>query len=236
MSVATHWGSYVAVVDSGRLVRIEPRGDYPAPSPIGPGMVRAAADSARVLRPAVRKGWLNGLSRRGRRRPRTGGRRRHGHAPQRTERSRPGPARARKIPTAAATCWIRRPTRPWPPASSTSPARRPPCPTPPATPWCCTPTGSSNAAARTSTPACTIAAARQGCGGGGAAPAPRTGGQPATAWYRLKAANAASTTAATRVMNRNGTCLTRVRPPRMPSAATDHSPATEPIPTDTGAP
>ncbi|MFH9111614.1 molybdopterin-dependent oxidoreductase [Streptomyces globisporus] len=63
MSVATHWGSFVAVVDSGRLVRIEPRGDDPAPSPIGPGMVTAADDNARVLRPAVRKGWLNGLPR-----------------------------------------------------------------------------------------------------------------------------------------------------------------------------
>ncbi|WP_433544515.1 molybdopterin-dependent oxidoreductase (plasmid) [Streptomyces sp. CA-294286] len=60
LSVATHWGSFVAVVDSGRLVRIEPRGDDPAPSPIGPGMVTAADDRARVLRPAVRKGWLNG--------------------------------------------------------------------------------------------------------------------------------------------------------------------------------
>ncbi|MEX1652049.1 molybdopterin-dependent oxidoreductase [Streptomyces pseudovenezuelae] len=63
MPVATHWGSFVAVVDSGQLVRIEPRGDDPAPSPIGPGMVTAAEDSARVLRPAVRKGWLNGLPR-----------------------------------------------------------------------------------------------------------------------------------------------------------------------------
>ncbi|MEU2779967.1 molybdopterin-dependent oxidoreductase, partial [Streptomyces sp. NPDC007162] len=63
MPVATHWGSFVAVVDSGQLVRIEPRGDDPAPSPIGPGMVTAAEDGARVLRPAVRKGWLNGLPR-----------------------------------------------------------------------------------------------------------------------------------------------------------------------------
>ncbi|MGA5498095.1 molybdopterin-dependent oxidoreductase [Streptomyces cinereoruber] len=63
MPVATHWGSFVAVVDSGRLVRIEPRNDDPVPSPIGPGMVTAADDNARVLRPAVRKGWLNGLSR-----------------------------------------------------------------------------------------------------------------------------------------------------------------------------
>ncbi|MER6398759.1 molybdopterin-dependent oxidoreductase [Kitasatospora sp. NPDC001603] len=63
MSVATHWGSFIAVVDSGRLVRIEPRSDDPAPSPIGPGMVTAADDSARVLRPAVRRGWLNGLPR-----------------------------------------------------------------------------------------------------------------------------------------------------------------------------
>jgi biotin/methionine sulfoxide reductase len=60
VSVATHWGSFVAVVDSGRLVRIEPRHDDPAPSPIGPGMVTAADDSARVVRPAVRRGWLNG--------------------------------------------------------------------------------------------------------------------------------------------------------------------------------
>ncbi|TKT04795.1 Asp-tRNA(Asn)/Glu-tRNA(Gln) amidotransferase GatCAB subunit C [Streptomyces lasalocidi] len=63
--VATHWGSFVAVVDSGQLVRIEPPGDDPAPSPIGPGMVTAAEDSARVLRPAVRKGWLDGLPRAG---------------------------------------------------------------------------------------------------------------------------------------------------------------------------
>ncbi|MET9496934.1 molybdopterin-dependent oxidoreductase [Streptomyces sp. NPDC006552] len=65
MPVATHWGSFVAVVDSGRLQRIEPRGDDPAPSPIGPGMVTAAEDSARVRRPAVRKGWLDGLPRAG---------------------------------------------------------------------------------------------------------------------------------------------------------------------------
>ncbi|SMQ19671.1 hypothetical protein SAMN06272771_6160 [Streptomyces sp. Ag82_O1-12] len=63
LPVATHWGSFLAVVDSGRLVRIEPRGDDPTPSPIGPGMVTAAEDSARVLRPAVRKEWLNGLPR-----------------------------------------------------------------------------------------------------------------------------------------------------------------------------
>ncbi|MFC5183658.1 molybdopterin-dependent oxidoreductase [Actinomadura harenae] len=60
VSVATHWGSYIAVVESGRLMRIEPKPDDPTPSPIGPGMVKAADDSARVLRPAVRKGWLNG--------------------------------------------------------------------------------------------------------------------------------------------------------------------------------
>ncbi|MFJ4621008.1 molybdopterin-dependent oxidoreductase [Streptomyces sp. NPDC088812] len=63
LSVATHWGSYVAVVDSGRLVRIEPSGDDLVPSPIGPGMVTAADDGARVLRPAVRRGWLEGLPR-----------------------------------------------------------------------------------------------------------------------------------------------------------------------------
>ncbi|SDF36042.1 biotin/methionine sulfoxide reductase [Lentzea fradiae] len=60
LPVATHWGSFVAVVDSDRLVRIEPAPGDPAPSPIGPGMVTAAEDSARILRPAVRKGWLDG--------------------------------------------------------------------------------------------------------------------------------------------------------------------------------
>ncbi|MFE1272886.1 molybdopterin-dependent oxidoreductase [Streptomyces sp. NPDC058758] len=63
MPVVTHWGSFIAVVDSGRLLRIEPRRDDPAPSSIGPGMVTAAEDGARVLRPAVRKGWLDGLPR-----------------------------------------------------------------------------------------------------------------------------------------------------------------------------
>ncbi|WP_033250688.1 molybdopterin-dependent oxidoreductase [Kitasatospora phosalacinea] len=65
LSVATHWGSFTAVVDSGRLLRIEPKEDDPAPSPIGPGMVRAAEDGARVLRPAVRRGWLDGRPREG---------------------------------------------------------------------------------------------------------------------------------------------------------------------------
>ncbi|MFF9501200.1 hypothetical protein [Streptomyces sp. NPDC014656] len=40
---------------------IEPRGDDHTPSPIGPGMVTAVEDSTCVLRPVLRKGWLNGL-------------------------------------------------------------------------------------------------------------------------------------------------------------------------------
>ncbi|MFI5966445.1 hypothetical protein ACIA8J_30345 [Streptomyces asoensis] len=56
MPVTTHWGSFEAVVDSGRLVRIEPRGDDPAPSPIGPGMVKAARTARGYCVPRYAKG------------------------------------------------------------------------------------------------------------------------------------------------------------------------------------
>lgn len=53
---AAHWGSYEI---GGETLR--PLADDPAPSRIGKGWVSAARDKAsRILRPAVRKGWLEG--------------------------------------------------------------------------------------------------------------------------------------------------------------------------------
>lgn len=64
------------------------------------------------------------------------------------------------IQTAPSTFSTRPPTRLWEPAPNTSPTPMPTCPTPAATPSCSTPTASSNAAARTSTPACSASPTR----------------------------------------------------------------------------
>lgn len=65
MTVA-HWGSY-CLIDEGRGVRLEPDVTDEDPSRIGAGWVSAARDKkARVLRPAIRKGWLAGDGGRGR--------------------------------------------------------------------------------------------------------------------------------------------------------------------------
>lgn len=53
---AAHWGTY-RITGTG----LEPLADDPAPSRIGRGWLSAARDpSSRILRPAVRKGWLAG--------------------------------------------------------------------------------------------------------------------------------------------------------------------------------
>lgn len=46
------------MVRDGRVVALEPIAEDPEPSAIGPGMPAALYDEARVLRPAVRRGWL----------------------------------------------------------------------------------------------------------------------------------------------------------------------------------
>lgn len=65
---ATHWGADEVVSRDGRIVSIEPSPRDPDPSPIGPGMISALGDATRVLRPAVRRGWLDRLERTGSRR------------------------------------------------------------------------------------------------------------------------------------------------------------------------
>lgn len=55
---AAHWGAYRVVDDGAALAPLE---DDPKPSRIGRGWLSAATDrQSRILRPAVRQGWLDG--------------------------------------------------------------------------------------------------------------------------------------------------------------------------------
>lgn len=62
---STHWGAYRPRVESGRLVAMDPAPWDPDPSRIGASMPEAVTGPARVLRPAIREGWLKGGGRRG---------------------------------------------------------------------------------------------------------------------------------------------------------------------------
>ena len=55
---ATHWGTYFAEVEDGRLVALRDYARDPAPAIIGPGLVDAVDDAARVRRPMVRRSFL----------------------------------------------------------------------------------------------------------------------------------------------------------------------------------
>ncbi|MEL6196516.1 MAG: molybdopterin-dependent oxidoreductase [Pseudomonadota bacterium] len=55
---SSHWGAGLAVVDGGRLVDVEPHPADPAPSPINANIASSLNGAARVLRPAIRAGWL----------------------------------------------------------------------------------------------------------------------------------------------------------------------------------
>ncbi len=67
----THWGSYHAETEDGRLVGLRPVGDDPYPSPIGRSVVDAREAPSRLLTPMVRRGFLEDG-------PRKGGNRRGG--------------------------------------------------------------------------------------------------------------------------------------------------------------
>ncbi|MBK3843201.1 molybdopterin guanine dinucleotide-containing S/N-oxide reductase [Paraburkholderia aspalathi] len=54
----SHWGAFEAVVENGRLIRCEPFRKDPAPSRLLNSMVEQVYSPLRVLRPAVRRGWL----------------------------------------------------------------------------------------------------------------------------------------------------------------------------------
>lgn len=57
---STHWGVYEVEVENGRVARLKPFKHDPQPSPIGNAIPGALTSPTRVLRPAVRKSWLEG--------------------------------------------------------------------------------------------------------------------------------------------------------------------------------
>src|SRR5271155_1525218 len=58
MLTSTHWGSYRANFSGDKLVGLDPVPWDPNPSPIGQSIVDGIGAPCRVLRPAVREGFL----------------------------------------------------------------------------------------------------------------------------------------------------------------------------------
>jgi len=54
----THWGTYRARIEAGRLVELHPFEHDPDPSPIGRSIPGVLTDAARVRRPAIRRSYL----------------------------------------------------------------------------------------------------------------------------------------------------------------------------------
>ena len=57
---ASHWGIGLARTDGERILAIEAHASDPAPSAINDNIASSLSGAARVLRPAVRKSWLEG--------------------------------------------------------------------------------------------------------------------------------------------------------------------------------
>lgn len=67
-TVATHWGTYRARESAGGVVSLEPLACDPDPSPIADAMIAGRTDPCRILRPAIRRSFLeNGAASRERR-------------------------------------------------------------------------------------------------------------------------------------------------------------------------
>jgi len=62
-STSTHWGTYYAEVEDGKLLAVHDYEGDPAPAIIGPGIVEAIGHETRVGRPMVRRGWLDAFER-----------------------------------------------------------------------------------------------------------------------------------------------------------------------------
>jgi biotin/methionine sulfoxide reductase len=58
-TVAAHWGTYRALLRDGRVAALEPIAEDPEPSPIANSMIDALDNPSRILRPAVRKSFLD---------------------------------------------------------------------------------------------------------------------------------------------------------------------------------
>ena len=57
---STHWGTYEVEAEQGRVLRLLPFAHDPDPSPIGDSVAAAVSGRSRILRPAVRKSYLQG--------------------------------------------------------------------------------------------------------------------------------------------------------------------------------
>ena len=57
---STHWGVYEVEVENGRVARLKPFEHDPDPSPIGNSIPGALHSPTRVLKPSVRKSYLDG--------------------------------------------------------------------------------------------------------------------------------------------------------------------------------
>lgn len=57
--VITHWGSYRAQFEGGRVGTLVPIAEDPDPSPLAASMIDALDNPSRILRPAVRKSFLD---------------------------------------------------------------------------------------------------------------------------------------------------------------------------------
>lgn len=55
---STHWGVYEVEVEGGRVARLKPFAHDPDPSPIGDSIPAALTSPSRILRPAIRRSWL----------------------------------------------------------------------------------------------------------------------------------------------------------------------------------
>ena len=55
----SHWGAFRVTVDGGELVAVDGHPDDPAPSPLLGNFLDGIRHEARVLRPAIRRGWLD---------------------------------------------------------------------------------------------------------------------------------------------------------------------------------
>ncbi|MEM1432005.1 MAG: molybdopterin-dependent oxidoreductase [Pseudomonadota bacterium] len=58
---ASHWGIGQATVVDGRIVSVDGYDDDPDPSPINDSIAGSLQGRARILRPALRKSWLDGV-------------------------------------------------------------------------------------------------------------------------------------------------------------------------------
>ncbi|MEM6940827.1 MAG: molybdopterin-dependent oxidoreductase [Pseudomonadota bacterium] len=56
---ANHWGTGLIETEGGKLARVKGHPDDPSPSPINGNVASSLNGEARILRPAVRKGWLD---------------------------------------------------------------------------------------------------------------------------------------------------------------------------------